>query len=326
MSRSGEMNRRQFLAKAFALGATAAWAPAASARTLRAATPAIDTHTHFYDPTRPQGVPWPGKENELLYRPHLPEHFLRVAAPHGVVGTVVVEASPWAEDNQWVLDLAEQNPFIVGYIGNLQAGQLEFADHLKRFSQNPLFRGIRLGGSELEKNEKDAAFQRDLRRVADQNLTLDLLGNGKMLPAVVRQARLLPNLRLILDHLPFPEWDQDLGAARRALEEVAKSPRVFIKVSDVVRQQEGRAVVDPVFYRPRLDLLWELFGPDRVLFASNWPVSNRVAPYGVVHGIVADYLATKGPAAEERFFWRNSSAAYDWLPRGKATGLGKPGR
>src|SRR3954463_3661175 len=71
----------------------------------------IDTHTHFYDPTRPQGVPWPGKGDKKLYRPVLPSEYKQLAKPFGVVGTIVVEASPWVEDNQWLLDLAAKEPF-----------------------------------------------------------------------------------------------------------------------------------------------------------------------------------------------------------------------
>ena len=63
----------------------------------------LDTHTHFYDPTRPQGVPWPPKDDPVLHRPVYPAEFLKLARPHGVTGTVVVEASPWLEDNHWVL-------------------------------------------------------------------------------------------------------------------------------------------------------------------------------------------------------------------------------
>ena len=70
----------------------------------------IDTHTHFYDPTRPEGVPWPPADNELLYRTVLPEHHRALAAPEGVTGTVVVEASAWLADNQWILDLAAADP------------------------------------------------------------------------------------------------------------------------------------------------------------------------------------------------------------------------
>ena len=309
------------MCKAIAMGATSALAPAFSTRAAHAVIPAIDTHTHFFDPTRPEGVPWPGKNNDLLYRPHLPAHFQKVAVPHGVVGTVVVEASPWVEDNQWVLDLAEKHPIIVGYIGNLALGQPAFANQLKRFSRNPLFRGLRLGGNDLAQHATDAAFQKDLRHLAAQNLSLDLLGNGKMIPAAVRQAKLLPDLRIVLDHLPFPEWDQDLAAGRKALEEIAKCPRVYIKVSDVVRRQQGKVEADPDFYRPRLDMLWELFGPDRVIFASNWPVSNQVAAYESVYGIVSGYITHKGPVAAEKFFWKNSWEAYHWLPRGKAANL-----
>ena len=87
----------------------------------------IDTHTHFYDPTRPEGVPWPPPDNELLYRTVLPEHFKAEASPHGVTGTVVVEAACTVEDNQWILDMADRDPVIVGYVGRLESGTPQFA-------------------------------------------------------------------------------------------------------------------------------------------------------------------------------------------------------
>ena len=90
----------------------------------------IDTHTHFYDPTRKEGVPWPGKADKVLYRTVLPAEYKKLAAPHGVTGTVVVEASPRVEDNQWLLDLAEDEPLIVGIVGHLSPGQRDFAANL----------------------------------------------------------------------------------------------------------------------------------------------------------------------------------------------------
>src|SRR4051812_48064042 len=83
----------------------------------------IDTHTHFYDPTRPQGVPWPPKTDAALYRPVYPDEFKAIAKPLGVTGTVVVEASPWLEDNQWLLDLAARDTFLLGIIGNVIPGR-----------------------------------------------------------------------------------------------------------------------------------------------------------------------------------------------------------
>ena len=106
----------------------------------------IDTHTHFYDPTRPQGIPWPPRNNALLYRTVQPKHHRALAEPQGVTGTVVVEASFWLEDNQYVLDLAAQDPWIVGVVGNIASDRPEFGAELDRFATNPLFRGIRVRG------------------------------------------------------------------------------------------------------------------------------------------------------------------------------------
>src|SRR5687768_13719958 len=130
----------------------------------------IDCHTHFYDPARPGGVPWPGKDDKVLYRTVLPKHFREVAAPLGVAGTVVVEASPLVEDNQWLLDLAEDEPWIVGIVGRLAPGSEDFRTHLDRFAKNPLFRGIRVNHADLKRGLDDERFVSDLQRLADANL------------------------------------------------------------------------------------------------------------------------------------------------------------
>ena len=135
--------RRLFLRRATA-AALAFPAGLAGADTEPAADTIIDTHVHFYDPTRPEGVPWPGKNDKLLYRPFLPKHFRELTRPHKVTGTVVVECSPRLEDNQWVLDLARDDPFIFGLVGNLTPGTDDYPKHLERFARNPLFRGIRV--------------------------------------------------------------------------------------------------------------------------------------------------------------------------------------
>lgn len=310
------MKRRDFLAQTTAL---ALW-PALPAI---AFPKAIDTHTHFYDPTRPQGVPWPPASETLLYKPYYPQQFVTLTEPLGVVGTVVVEASPWLEDNQWILDLAQDNPSIVGFIGNLKLGVPESVTNLKRFTRNPLFRGLRLGERVLAEGLGQRAFERDLAYLGEQRLTIDVIGGPALLPHVVRVAKLAPRLKMVIDHLPFGAWDNDDAAMRTALAEVAALPNVFAKVSNVVRRVNNRIVDDLAFYRPHLDALWQLFGAHRLVFGSNWPVSERVAPYTTLHRIVAEYFATKGKAAGEQFFWENSRRAYGWQARGAAKTLGR---
>ena len=313
------MSRREFLQYAgVSLAAASVFAWPESSIAASATVPVIDTHTHFYDPTRPQGVPWPPGTDPLLYKPHLPEHFRNLTEKHGVIGTVVVEASGWIQDNQWILDLAKQHSIIVGFIGNLELGKPEFAGHLKRFGENSIFRGLRLNGRIVARKLGHKAFEGDLRHLADRRLTLDLVGSARMLPDVERVAKLAPGLRIVIDHLPFGQWDGDVTAARRALAGIADMPNVYAKISNVVRRVDGRIVEDAEFYRPGLDMLWELFGPDRAMFGSNWPVSNRVAPYAGVYKVVADYFGTKERSEAEKFFWKNSQAAYQWKPRGEA--------
>jgi L-fuconolactonase len=293
------LTRRHFLARAASAVLSFDRLPAA-----------IDTHTHFYDVTRPQGVPWPQKSEPILYRTHLPPEFIQLTQSCNVTGTVIVEASPWIEDNQWILDLAKDQPFIVGFIGNLEAGKPEFAGNLKRFARNPIFRGIRLGARAVASGMPQPAFQNDLRRMEELRLTLDVLGGASMLPDVHRIAKLAPKLRIVIDHLPFEEWDADPAAMRTALAAIAKLPNVYAKVSNVVRRKNDQIIEDPAYYRPGLDALFGLFGPNRLVFGSNWPVSNRVASYATLHSIVADYFQHKGANITEKYFRTNSIAAY----------------
>ncbi|GAB5561746.1 MAG: amidohydrolase family protein [Synoicihabitans sp.] len=311
--------RREFLYSLAAATAMAGKLRGANSSRVNA-IPAIDTHTHFYDPTRAEGVPWPPADSAQLYAPHYPADFRAVSEPHRVVGTVVVEASPWVEDNAWILDLAKTNDNIVGLIGNLEPGRHEFARLLKRFLANPLFLGLRFRG-EINDRLHDQAVEADIKRLADEDLTLDLLGGETILEPTAVLARKFPTLRIVVNHLPFGDWSGDDSALDPALTALVKHPNVFIKVSNVVRRVKGEIQTDPEFYRPVLDALSHQFGPDRLVFGSNWPVSNRVAPYAVVRQVVNEYFATRDRNDAEKFFWRNSLDAYRWIPRGEALSL-----
>lgn len=286
----------------------------------RRPSPKIDCHTHFYDPTRPQGVPWPGKDNKQLYRRMLPADFKAVAAPHGVTGTVVVEASPWVEDNQWLLDLAADEPFIVGIVGNLTPGSDDFAKHVDRFSKNRLFRGIRVSHNGLKAGLESRAYVADLQRLADADCALDVNGGPDLLPTAAKLAREIPRLRVVINHVanvaidgkaPPREWQEGIRAA-------AERENTFCKVSALV-EGAGRttqpAPEDLTFYTPVLDVVWNAFGENRLIYGSNWPVSERYAPYATVHSLVAKYVEAKGAAAADKFFATNAQAAYKWVDR-----------
>ena len=98
---------------------------------------------------------------------------------------------------------------------------------------------------------------------------------------------------------------------------VAEHPNVYCKVSGLVESaQESPAPDDVGYYTPTLDVLWEAFGEDRLVYGSNWPVSERFADYATVQKIVMDYFKGKSEEAAEKYFWQNSRVAYKWVKRG----------
>jgi L-fuconolactonase len=281
----------------------------------------IDTHTHFYDPTRPQGVPWPAKDDAFLYRTVLPAEYEALARPLGVNGTVVVEASPWVEDNQFIFDLAKRDRFIVGLCGNLPAGAPEFQQHLKRFAANPLFRGIRLRDDAWRSHLNDRQFLDDLHSMVEADLQVDVNVGVEGLADAAMLADKVPALRIVLDHCANTRIDGKAVSVAwlGGMTVLAQRSNVSAKLSGLVEgtgKADGTAPRDVQFYEPVLDWMWRLFGEDRLIWGSNWPVSARFASLQTTYRIVHDYIASRGGStAVRKVFGGNALVTYKWLSR-----------
>jgi L-fuconolactonase len=294
-----------------------------AAGAVSAAGPAIrvlDTHIHLFDPTRPGGVPWPSQKDGELYRPALPPRLRALAEPFGVQGAIEVECSPLFDDNQWVLDVAGKDPFIVGMVGNLEPASPEFPRQLDSLRQNPLYLGIRYGnlwGRSLAGQLEKPEFLAGLRRLAEAGMVLDTANpNAALLEAVLRATDRVPALRVVIDHLP-----RLVPAPVKLLEQVAARRQVYAKLSGVLRRADERVPLDVAFYRDHLDSLTAIFGMDNVLYGSDWPNSDRWGTYAQGFEVVRQYFRAKGDASAEKYFWRNSAVAYRWKPRTPAQRL-----
>ena len=305
------LRRRRFLvATALALAGCAPGRPAAGG-----AVPILDTHTHFYDPTRPGGVRWPPKDDPLLYRPVLPPEYEALARPLGMAGTVIVEASPETEDNGWVLELVPRHQILRGVVGHLRPADPDFIAQWRRWVRNPHFRGIRTGGWDGPLEVTRPGFIAHCEQVARDSRLLELLVQSSQLAQVVALGRAVPSLNIVVDHCanvrvdgrrPPDEW-------LRGMDAMAALPNVHVKVSGLVEgtgRANGDAPSDVSFYQPILDALWERFGERRLLFGSNWPVSARFASLQRVVGIARDYLATRGHEAARRVLMDNARKLY----------------
>ncbi|HET7100454.1 MAG TPA: amidohydrolase family protein [Terriglobia bacterium] len=311
------MNRRTFLGIAAAVAAMDI-----DMNGLATPIPIIDTHIHLFDPRRPEGIPWPPKDDTKLYKPALPERYLKVTEGQGVVGAIEVECSPWIEDNQWVLDVAANAPVIVGMVGDLEPENRDFRKQLERFHRNPLFLGIRCGnlwGRNISRQLENPDFVHGLKELAAAGLEMDTANpSPELIAAVVRLTDLVPTLRVVIDHLPQMKEPADPKVKKEVeanLQELGKRPQVYVKVSEVLRRVDDRLRLDLDFYKPALDRLWDIFGEDRLIYGSDWPNSDHIETYPQELALVREYVLGKGRVAAEKVFWKNSVAAYRWIKR-----------
>ena len=310
------MQRREFLAGSAAAAAMTTMADAQSLADI----PIIDTHIHLFDSRRPQGVPYAGspeweKEHHGVA---LPATFRAFAEPLNIVGAIELEASPWVEDNLWVLEQIQTDPLYVGTVGDLEPEKPDFAQLYDRFRKNPLFLGIRCGNiweRDVSKQVSDPKFIDGLRRVADADQVMDSANpTVELMQAMVKINDKIPNLRIMLDHLPsFDPTPGEQAAYDAVLKEIHGRPNIYAKLSEIdhrSKKERGLAA-----HKARLDQLMETFGEDRVVFGTDWPNSWGTATPAQIVDIARAYFATRTRAAAEKYFWKNSLAVYKWKKR-----------
>ncbi|MFT4113911.1 amidohydrolase family protein [Silvibacterium sp.] len=314
-----QTSRRDVLRLIAASGAACLSAPLAQA--LSGDEPILDCHIHLFDPRRPGGIPWP-LPGDAIYAPALPDRYAAIATPFGVRGAIVVEASPRMEDNDWVLQVAAANPIIVGFIGDLIPGAVRYDQQLDRLRANPLFLGFRYGNlwsRSLSSDSRNPGFVDGLRRLADAGLVLESANpDPELIAALLGISARIPDLRIVVDHLPSLQMPVDSSARRSYLDNLhrlAANQNVFVKLSEIPVRIDGSTRLDLPYYRDHLDEIWNVFGEDRVLFGSDWPNSDHLAIYGDTLKLVRSYMDAKTKVQRHKFFWSNSIRAYRWKPR-----------
>lgn len=313
------MQRRDVLAGA---ALAAFWAGITEAAAPLADIPIIDTHVHLFDARRPQGAPYKGspqweKETGGVA---LPSTYRGYAVPLGIVGAIELEASPWIEDNLWVLEQEHTDTLFVGTVGDLEPEKPEFADELARFRKDPLFLGIRCGniwGRDVSKQVDDPRFIDGLKRLADADMVMDSANpTVGLLQTMVKINDKVPNLRIVIDHLPqLDPTPAEQGAYDAVLKEIHGRPKINAKLSEIDHaSMKARGLAA---HKARLDQLMEAFGDDRVVFGSDWPNSWGTATPAQIVALAKAYFATRSRESAEKYFWKNSLAIYKWKKRAK---------
>ncbi|MGD0798024.1 MAG: amidohydrolase family protein [Acidobacteriaceae bacterium] len=290
------------------------------------AIPIIDAHIHLFDQTRPV---FSGYTGGLFYRqvnkPSTPAAYAALARPTGIVGAIVVEsAAQYIDDNLYYLETSHDNPIMVGVSGNIDPGSAEFGKYLNHFHRDPLFRAIRSSrfysrdaSGKVALNPTQVA---NLKLLAQADLALDTANPSMdLMNANVLLADAVPDLRIIMDHLPsFDPTPDGQAAYEEVIKEMAARPNISVKLTEVYHPKPGDGGVIVKNYevlRARLEYLFDAFGEDRVMFGTDYPNSYGVATISEEVGLMQQFFATKPRAQQEKYFWQNSSKIYKWVKR-----------
>ena len=251
----------------------------------------IDSHQHFWKYDRAE-YGWIDETMAALRRDFLPADAQREMAAANVQTSIAVQARQTLEETEWLLELAEENPFIAGVVGwvDLQAPDID--EQLDRLSRHPRLVGIRhIVQAEPDGFLERPAFRHGVGRLEHYGLTYDILVYARQLPPAVEFARAFPRQRFVLDHLGKPDVKgKELREWRRHFDLLAALPNVCCKLSGLVTEADWGSWTRPQL-GPYIDAALEAFGPSRLMIGSDWPVCTVAASYETVIGLVRDAIS-----------------------------------
>ncbi len=273
----------------------------------------IDAHQHFWRYS-PAELPWIGAHMQVLARDFLPDDLAPALRRSRIDGCIAVQARPDLRENGFLLELAENNPLVRGVVGWVDLCAPDAAGMVAGLARHAKLRGLR----HLVQDEPDDAFllrgdfQRGVAALAAHGLVYDVLIHPRHLVDAARFCADLPEVTFVLDHLAKPDIaHDDRQPWADALRELARQPHVACKVSGLVTEARwhGWRADDFRFF---LDTALTAFGPDRLLFGSDWPVCLLAADdYASVHDLVAAWAeANLSEAGRAALFGANAARIY----------------
>lgn len=271
----------------------------------------IDAHQHFWSFSATE-YPWIGAGMECLARDYSVGDLVAVARPQGVGGSVAVQARQSLEETRWLLGLADADPFVKGVVGWVDLRSERAAEEIAGFAGHEKFVGVR----HVVQDELDPrfllsdAFVRGLRQLHQVGLVYDLLLYPHQVAAAVELAGLLPEQQFVLDHLAKPRIKSgEIAEWQRDIEALAGHPNVACKLSGLVTEASWRRWQRADF-TPYLDVALAAFGPERLMFGSDWPVCLLSAEYADVMGIIEDFVQALSPTEQDQIWGTTARRFY----------------
>lgn len=271
----------------------------------------IDSHQHFWQVGR-FDYPWMTSDLGVLYRDYLPDELAPILARNSVEKTVLVQASNSLAESRWLLSLADQNSFVAGVVGWVDLMSPDVDAQLRELTAHSKFKGVR---HLVESEPQDdwlvqPAVLSGLKRLSTYGLSYDLLVHTRHLKHIPRVAESCPELALVIDHLAKPPIAKnEIDEWSEAFKPLASYPNIHCKLSGLVTEANWTSwQTDDL--RPFVEFALESFGPERLMFGSDYPVCLLASSYDRVLASFQEILKSLDDAEREKIFSTNAARFY----------------
>jgi L-fuconolactonase len=270
----------------------------------------IDSHQHFwkFDPMRDS---WIDDSMRQIQRDFLPEDLLPLLAENKFQGCMAVQASQSEEETNFLLDLASKNDFIKGVVGWVDLRDENITERLSHFSKYEKLKGFR---HVVQGEPDDFMFGKDFRNgisaLKQFDFTYDILIFHRQLPAAIDLAKSFPEQAFVIDHIAKPDIKSgDIASWKKGIKEIAKFKNVSCKISGMVTEADWNQW-KPSDLKPYLDVIFENFSTDKLMFGSDWPVCNVASNYTEVVKTLEDYITLFSIEDQNKIWYENAKSFY----------------
>ncbi|MBL0738629.1 amidohydrolase family protein [Flavobacterium sp. GN10] len=270
----------------------------------------IDSHQHFwkFDPVRDS---WIDETMQNIQRDFLPEDLQPLLNANHFEGCVAVQASQSEEETHFLLDLASKNDFIKGVVGWIDLRNENIEERLKFFSDQKKLKGFRhVVQGEADDFMFGAEFRRGIAVLKPFNYTYDILIFERQLPAAISLVKDFPNQKFVIDHIAKPDIKSEtIFSWKSGIEEIAKYDNVWCKISGMVTEADWKNW-KPEDLKPYLDVVFENFSADKLMYGSDWPVLNVASDYSEVVKTLEDYISKFSIEDQNKIWFENAKEFY----------------